>query len=403
MARRAGRRPRVWGWAAAALGLAASVSGCAAGRPPRAARPEAPAGADPLPRVELLGEALLPTGAVLAHDPDIDVGGLSGCVTDPDTGLVYAVSDDRKRPGVVVLRLAMVPGGLGITPEAFVPLGGRAPDGTASIPLDLEGLARLPGGALVVASEGEGDVVPRRSPGLLLLDAVGRPLGVIAMPRAFVPEATGPRSRGVRPNLAFESLTRTPDGRLFTGTEGPLLQDGEEPTFERGARTRLLEIVPEAGTWRPAREFVYPIEAVPRPPGFGASRGTTGLAELLALDDARLLALERSFVRESGGQGRVANAVRLFLADLRGADDVSAMPSLRGVLPRPVTKRLVLDLASLAPRLSPRLAALENFEGLCEGPRLPDGGRTLLLVSDNNFNASQVTAFLLFRLHLRQP
>ena len=34
------------------------------------------------------------------------------------------------------------------------------------------------------------------------------------------------------------------------------------------------------------------------------------------------------------------------------------------------------------------------------GPKLPDGRRSLVLVSDNNFAASQFTQFLLFALEL---
>lgn len=398
--KRSRRTPGPAAHASAALAaLAVGLSGCAATSPTRTIATGEPAARVGMPRLELLGEARLPTGTVFPADPPVDIGGLSGCASDPETQLVYAVSDDRQRPGVVVFRPTMPPDGFAMTPEAFVPLSGRPADPAAPVPLDLEGLARLPGGILAVASEGDGDVLPRLPPGLWLFEPGGRLLGGIRVPGGFLPGATGAPSRGVRPNQAFESLTPMPDGRLLTATEGPLLQDDDEPTFNRGARARLLEITPADGTWRPAREFVYPLEAVPRPPAFGPSRGTTGLAELLALDDARLLALERSFVRETTGERRAANVVRLFLVDLRGADDVSSVMSLRGLAPRPVGKQLLLDLGSLTPRLSPRLAALENFEGLCEGPRLPDGGRTLLLVSDNNFSASQVTAFLLFRLN----
>lgn len=40
---------------------------------------------------------------------------------------------------------------------------------------------------------------------------------------------------------------------------------------------------------------------------------------------------------------------------------------------------------------------LENLEGMALGPRLQDGTKSLLLVSDNNFGA-EATQFLLFRL-----
>lgn len=44
---------------------------------------------------------------------------------------------------------------------------------------------------------------------------------------------------------------------------------------------------------------------------------------------------------------------------------------------------------------SPALAHLDNFEGLAFGPSV-GGLRTLLVVSDDNFRATQKTSFLLF-------
>ena len=59
-------------------------------------------------------------------------------------------------------------------------------------------------------------------------------------------------------------------------------------------------------------------------------------------------------------------------------------------------KTALVDLANV-PGLSPDLApSLDNFEALAFGPRLADGRHTLMLVSDDNFNVSQRTWFLLF-------
>ena len=54
-------------------------------------------------------------------------------------------------------------------------------------------------------------------------------------------------------------------------------------------------------------------------------------------------------------------------------------------------KTLLLDLRTLG-------IPLDNIEGMTLGPQLPDGRRSLVLVSDNNFAASQFTQFLLFAL-----
>jgi hypothetical protein len=61
-------------------------------------------------------------------------------------------------------------------------------------------------------------------------------------------------------------------------------------------------------------------------------------------------------------------------------------------------KRLILDLGTLAPQLPRGLKHLDNFEGMAFGPRAPDGGSTLVIVSDDNFRKTQQTAFLLFEM-----
>ena len=76
---------------------------------------------------------------------------------------------------------------------------------------------------------------------------------------------------------------------------------------------------------------------------------------------------------------------------LRGATDVNGLDRLQDAPRqiRPVHKRLLLDLGELG-------IPLDNVEGLTFGPPLRDGRRSLVLVSDNNFAATQFTQFLLF-------
>ncbi len=44
----------------------------------------------------------------------------------------------------------------------------------------------------------------------------------------------------------------------------------------------------------------------------------------------------------------------------------------------------------------PGLRRVDNVEGITPGPCLPDGRRTVLLVSDDNFSSVQTTRFLAF-------
>ena len=81
---------------------------------------------------------------------------------------------------------------------------------------------------------------------------------------------------------------------------------------------------------------------------------------------------------------------------LPGADDVSGVTDLddAGVV-RTADKSLVLDVDDLNELPDVHLT-LDNLEGMTLGPRLPDGGRALVLMSDNNFTPGQVSQFLLF-------
>ena len=87
---------------------------------------------------------------------------------------------------------------------------------------------------------------------------------------------------------------------------------------------------------------------------------------------------------------------------LDGATDISSMDSIRGRSDlKAARKRLILDV-NKASGLPPELlqAKFDNFEGMCFGPVLADGSRTLIIVSDDNFDTvRQRTWFLLFRIH----
>ena len=129
---------------------------------------------------------------------------------------------------------------------------------------------------------------------------------------------------------------------------------------------------------------------------------STGLVELIALTDTRLLALERDYIREKEGDRRSVTRARILVVDLEDASDVAALSTLQDGDWRPAQKELLLDLDDIVPELSPGFQSLDNFEAMGLGPALPDGGRSLLLVSDDNFQDSQRTAFLLFRLRVTE-
>jgi hypothetical protein len=363
--------------------LLAIACGCA----PRVSLPAVHGSA----RLVVVGDAVLPV--VRERGGRADVGGLSGAYYDARRQRLYAVSDDRERPRLVTLDVSVSPG-VRVALRQVVPLqlphkGRRT--------LDAEGVAPAPNGHLFVSSEGNAADPNEPAPGIYEYTREGRFVRSLPLPRRYLGSGDG---SGMRDNGAFEGLTASPDGRrLFVATESSLRQDGEAPGFEHGATSRLLVYdLPVVGA--APREYAYRIDPVPRPESFGDAQGEIGVAEILALSGRELLVLERGYVREVAPRGgRSANSIRIYHVTLTADADVTGRTSLVEAPPAAVLRKtLVLDAASIAQELSPSLRALENFEAMTFGPRLPDGSPSLMLISDDNFSDRQVTAVLVLAL-----
>jgi Esterase-like activity of phytase len=360
---------------------------------PRGARPAAAAGGAVMLR--LLGAAVYPAGTLtIPGEPRF--GSVSGLAFDGATGQWVGASDDISEPRLTWMDIALGPA-LSVTLRRFTFLrAGPGVAGDVLARLDMESLVPMPDGGFAATNEGHTD--PNgfvHQPVVLLLQRDGRVTGVVQPPAHYTMVA-GDRTTGVTHNQGLESLTRTPDGRLLSGLEQPLLQDGAVSSATRGAVVRLLEFVERPRTgWTPGREWAYQLEPTPAVPGYHrvCEDGENGLSDMLALANDRWLMLERACLL--GAPGAPAyNPTSLFEVTRGDAEDIASLPSLAGRQPRLVRKRLVLDAATLIPLLPPRLSTLANFEGLAFGPPGPRGERTVMLVSDDNYRDTQTTAFL---------
>ncbi|MFD2081966.1 Uncharacterized conserved protein [Actinopolymorpha cephalotaxi] len=375
---------------------AALTTGSAAAAPnsaPNAApRPTAAGRHDPAvgtPR--LLGVRTVPKGLVVGG---LSVGELSGIDRDPRTGEWYLLSDDSEEGPARWFTARFEVSGAGVGEIRFT--GATAlerTDGSTFPPFatpdpevaDPESIRVDPRDhSLYWTSEGK-RVVPTDGSAPALIDPwirQARPAG------EFVRQFAGPADLamhadevGPRANATFEGMTLTTDGRrLVTSMEGPLYQDGPLPTVDHGALTRLTWY--DKRTGRPFRQLAYPLDPIPVAPNPPTASADNGVSELLAVDRHHYLVLERSYA--SG----VGNSIRLYEIDDRGASNVLRRKSLADGGYRPVRKRLVADFADFADAGLPHV---DNLEGMAWGPRLPSGERTLVFVSDDNYNPSQVT------------
>lgn len=377
--------------AAALLGAGSTafLTGCAgplAGGDAPAARKPAPApGTAHAPDLRLIGEARLPHRMPFQGTA---VGGLSGIDYDPVRDLYHVISDDGSNARFYTARMALHRDRLDAPQllEATLlrqadgrPYPGRAGGGEDPDP---ESIRWNPAsGTLFWASEGDSRL--GTPPALREMRRDGRLLRDFPLPPMFTP---GP-GRGPRPNMGFEGMTLTPDGATaWLALEGPMQQDGPTPAVgATGGACRFTQIDLRSG--RALRQIAYVPDAIPhapRPPGASADNG---VSEVLMADAHQMLVLERAYM------AGVGNSLRLYSIDTRQGSDTLALAALTPGAYRPVRKELLADFAQ------PGLARLDNTEGMCWGPALPatagrPAARSLVFVSDDNFNPRQVTQFV---------
>lgn len=334
-------------------------------------------------------------GAVtVPNDKVVDgtlVGGLSGIDYDPAADLWYLISDDKSENSPArfyTAKLAFDQAGFAsVEIEHAVTLlqadgrpypssetGGEVPD-PESIRRDPET------GNLWWTSEGDRKL--GLSPFLRVAAPDGKQAGDVPTPDIFTMNKG--QEIGPRHNLGFEGLSFAPDGKsVWLAMESALYQDGPIATPSAGAVARLSRLDREG---KVLAQYAYPLDPIQAVPT--GKNGDNGVSEILALDDQRALVLERSGVE--GADGIWTVYIRLYEINTNGATDIAAVPSLASANYIPVAKRLVIDLAKTAD-----VGPVDNIEGMSWGPVLADGKRSLVLVSDNNFNPAQITQFLAF-------
>lgn len=350
-----------------------------------------PSNAVEISSIEFIGEATLPKGLIFKKT---ELGGLSGITYNAKNNLYYAISDDRGQKAAArfyTLKIDLSKGSLqkgGVIPVSVTTLLNENGQTLRPGESDTEGIALTNKATVLISSEGDAERLINPFIKEFLLSS-GKEITTLPIPNKFLPEKSS--QQGIRNNLAFESLTITPNEKhLFTATENALIQDGVVAKPKIGTPCRILQY--NLLTNQPEKEFLYQTEPV-TPFLNLTGKFASGLPDLLALDNqGHFLSLERSFT----GLGF---AIFLFQVSLEGADNIYNIDSLLAVDSRnikPIQKKLLLDLRNLD-------VQLDNIEGLTLGPKLSDGQQSLILVSDNNFNSLQRTQILAFKIKIETP
>lgn len=336
--------------------------------------------------LRVIGATSLPTGTQFQG---VEFGGISGIDRAAD-GSYWAIADDRGgergTPRFYNLSLDYDAAGFnGVTINSQTYM--QRPDGTTfpsnARTVDPEGIRVAPNGNLYWSSEGNwnANAASRYQPFVREMTTSGVFVREFATPAMYnyVDNAT----TGGRNNKLFEALTVTPDGTIYTANEDALVQDGPITSVSNGSVVRLTALDPVSGA--AGAQYAYelppiPVDAVPGAP-FGPDNG---LPELLAISDTQFIAIERAFAFGVG------NTIRLTLAEITAeTTDVSSLASLAGVDYTPMRRTLLLEMPITYEGIT-----LDNIEGVSWGKTLANGNRTLVLVADNNFSATQSTQFI---------
>ena len=167
-------------------------------------------------------------------------------------------------------------------------------------------------------------------------------------------------------NGGFEALTYQPKThRFWTTSEFTLKADGEKPTIERKIKNRLRlqsfgdDLQPKAQYWYESDSTIIKKQK---------GRSIVGVSGLAALDDGRIVVLEREMYFPKKQIGSFAH-VKLYVVN----------PTLHK--PGEILSKTLLTEFRTKVNLTRRSFA--NYEGICIGPKLADGRQLLILVCDS--------------------
>jgi hypothetical protein len=309
-------------------------------------------------------------GPVGISDPAaLGAAELSGLAYDAAADRYWAVPDGGDRLFRLAVEVDPATGRiLSASVEAALVLR-DASGGALPASVDLEGVAFSASRESVLVSDETGPRIREHR------FADGREIGSITTASSPALSVFG----ATRSNLGWESLSlQAGDTVLWTANEEALAVDGPnaQGAGAAGTTVRLQRFGALGASFAADGQWAYVVDGDPVAGWIGMVN--SGVSDLVALPDGRLLVLERA-------AGITANPLgldfrsRLYLVDFAGASDVSALAGLASGGFAPVGKTLLWEGGF----------GEDNFEGIALGPALPGGARSLLLVSDDGSGQHQ--------------
>ncbi len=314
-------------------------------------------------RLQFLDEYILP------NDMFIDstlVGGLSGI--DFYNNTYYIACDDDQNPRFYTANITISNAKFDtIAFSQVVRLDGV--EGT----LDLESII-VDSTRNEVLLVSEGNIKKGADPSFFSVTQEGTFKEKFKIPQYF--KAKGkqlPRHNGV-----FEGLTQDFEEKgYWIPTELPLKLDGSKPKFTETTSPVRFTYFNKQGD--ATKQFAYLLDNIAKKPL--GDFAVNGITDVLAYAPNKLLTIERSY---SSGYGNQGNVIKIYSVDYTDAVNTLKYKKLTKVNYYPIEKELVFNFETIKDVLQNK--GIDNIEGVCFGPELPNGNKTLLFISDNDFN-----------------
>jgi len=259
------------------------------------------------------------------------VGGLSGIDYDPKKDLYYLVSDDRseKNPARFYTASIFITQ-KGIDSVAFSNVNYMLQPGGAVYPDSKQNRYKTPdpeairynpqNNWLVWSSEGERIVKANDTvltdPSVLIIKSNGKYIDSFTLPPVLKMNATekGPRRNGVLEGMSFADNYKT----LYVSVEEPLYEDGPRAdVVDNNAFIRVIKF--DVADKNCIAQYAYKLEPVAYAARPESEFKVNGVPDILSLGNDKLLVIERSF-----STGRIACTIKIFIADLSNATDISS-------------------------------------------------------------------------------
>ena len=336
------------------------------------------------PKLRFIGEQVILKDTKFK---DTRVGGLSSI--DYQDGRYYAISDDKKLP----VRFYEME--LNYTKDAFekVTITNMVKINTSEKGLDPESLRYDPNLKHYFWGS-EGFIRKEIDPVIYEISSDGNLIKTHKTPSIFKAKNSS-KTNGIRRNGTFEGLSMSVNSDYYwIGMELPLKQDGEEPQLEKGTYPIRISKL-QKGNDHLVYQFAYLLDSIPKNSIPKNKFIVNGCPEILEIDENHFLFLERAY---ASGHKDGGNTVKIYIVDCSKATNIADLPSLKNTHYVSAKKTLLFNFEEIRHQLTNGIA--DNIEGITFGKKLKNGNRTLVVVSDNNFNKfnPQLTQLIVFEI-----